>query len=1214
MRIVIDMQAAQTESRFRGIGRYTISFVEAVCRNSGEHEIILALNGIFDDTLAYIRDIFCTLLPPENIRVWHSIDDVSYSLPNNTYRKDAAKIIREAFLASLEPDIIHVCSLFEGYVDDAVTSLDYLDNKIPTTVMLYDLIPLMNADKYLIPMPDYAHFYKEKIKDIKNASLLLAISKSSMNEAECYLDFPSEQVVNISTAVDSKFKNIAIDDNKKASLLLKYGIERKFILYSGGGDERKNLHRLIKAYAELPRNIRAEYQLVLVGRMPERCIEGLKSVASKSNLSKNELVITGYVSDDELISFYNLCELFVFPSWHEGFGLPVLEAMSCGTPVICSNTSSLPEVIGDIDATFDPMSVNSIKSKMLFALENEEYRFSLRENGLRQAEFFSWDKTAQKALDAWESVYSDFNCWHADKSIDYRTLLTSLVPVVCDFSDSDLMNIANCISKNERNGIERQLFVDISELSQRDAATGVQRVVRNYLKWLLISPPKGFRVAPVYATISGTYFYANKFINKFIGKESKIEEDTPIYLTRGDVFLCLDLQHHVQLSNESFYKKAINSGVIVKFFVYDLLPIQYPDFFKNSEISDLHYKLMKMIAQLDGAICISKATSDTLENWISTNSIYKSQYFKNSWLHIGCDIDVECYIDELPEDISSAVKKDKSQITFLCVSTIEPRKCQELILDSIEILWSEGIDVNLIFVGKEGWKVEAFAERLRHHHELNNRLYWFDGISDEYLQVLYKYSSCLISASINEGFGLPVVEAARNGIPLVLRDIPVFREIAGDNAHYFSGGVSELAISIKSWIGLFSEDNHPKSTGINMLTWQQSTERLKEILLHEAYPRKQLLVDISELVVQDAKTGIQRVVRSILNEWVKSPPKGYRVEPVYGNVGSGYKYARKFLSRFIHDTSDFVESDDPVEYAPGDIWIGLDLQPSVVVSNKDFFNYIKNSGVQVYFVVYDLLCVKFPQYFSPGAEKGFIDWLSVVMESNGALCISKDVAFELSEWRKEHSINQGDFLIDWFHLGADVENSCPSKGIPDNAERIITSLKTCPSFIMVGTLEPRKGHEQILHSFEELWCKGIDVNLVIIGKEGWLVNSLVDEIISHAEYNKRLFWFDSVSDEYLQILYTASSCLIAASYGEGFGLPLIEAAQNNIPIIARDIPVFREVAGEHAFYFENDSSISKDIEAWLALFQSGNYPRSERISWLTWRESANRLLKIIDRN
>lgn len=175
---------------------------------------------------------------------------------------------------------------------------------------------------------------------------------------------------------------------------------------------------------------------------------------------------------------------------------------------------------------------------------------------------------------------------------------------------------------------------------------------------------------------------------------------------------------------------------------------------------------------------------------------------------------------------------------------------------------------------------------------------------------------------------------------------------------------------------------------------------------------------------------------------------------------------------------------------------------------------------------------------------------------------------------------------------------------------MLDTVEARPSFLLVGTIEPRKGHAQVLAAFEQLWQAGQDVNLVIVGKLGWKVENLIEQLRNHEELGKRLFSLESVSDEYLEKFYAASTCLIAASYGEGFGLPLIEAAQHKLPVIARDIPVFREVAGEHAYYFDTDTSegLAQSIKTWLALYQNGQHPKSDAMPWLTWKESAQQLL------
>jgi glycosyltransferase involved in cell wall biosynthesis len=166
---------------------------------------------------------------------------------------------------------------------------------------------------------------------------------------------------------------------------------------------------------------------------------------------------------------------------------------------------------------------------------------------------------------------------------------------------------------------------------------------------------------------------------------------------------------------------------------------------------------------------------------------------------------------------------------------------------------------------------------------------------------------------------------------------------------------------------------------------------------------------------------------------------------------------------------------------------------------------------------------------------------------------------------------------------------------------------------------------QTIEAFTRLWQAGQDINLVVVGREGW--RGVPDEarrsipqtmacLRSHAELGKRLLWLEDASDEYLEQAYAASTCLIAASEGEGFGLPLIEAAQKRMPILARDIPIFREVAGGHAHFFDGlaPEDMADAVVAWLRLSESGQAPTSAEMPWLTWRQSTELLLTRIELN
>lgn len=167
---------------------------------------------------------------------------------------------------------------------------------------------------------------------------------------------------------------------------------------------------------------------------------------------------------------------------------------------------------------------------------------------------------------------------------------------------------------------------------------------------------------------------------------------------------------------------------------------------------------------------------------------------------------------------------------------------------------------------------------------------------------------------------------------------------------------------------------------------------------------------------------------------------------------------------------------------------------------------------------------------------------------------------------------------------------------------------------MVSTIEPRKGHWQIIKAFEILWKKGLDFNLVLVGKKGWKVERLVNYLKKHSELNKRLFWLGYISDDLLEYLYRNALATIMASEGEGFGLSIIESAYYKTPIIARDIKVFREIAKNGAFYFKNSKSpelLAKDLEKWLDLYKKSKHPDPSNINWMTWDEHIEKLKEIL---
>lgn len=1226
MRIMIDLQGAQTESRFRGIGRYSLSLALAMARNAGDHEIWLALSAAFIESIPDIRHAFDGLIPQERIRVFDVPTPVAECAPANYWRARAAENIREHFLQQLKPDVVHVSSLFEGYGDDAVTSVGAFASGVNTAVTLYDLIPLLNQKTYL-PTNTQRDYYLRKVQSLKNAGLLLAISEYSRRSAIDALQLPEDHVVNISAAIDGCFRPITLSVERSHQLHSRYGLQRKMVMYAPGGfDVRKNFDGLLRAYALLPSKLRANHQLVIVSKVSDSDRASLQHLRKEAGLAEDELVLTGYLSDEDLVALYNLATLFVFPSKCEGFGMPVLEAMACGAPTIGSNTSSIHEVIGWEDALFDPLSTVNMAEKIVEGLLNERFRNQLKQRGIEHAKNFSWITSAKRAISVFEAQQpSHFINRCPLNGTTNRKELTPLLESLAEIStppmasEGDLLSVARAIAFNTGNEIPRQLLVDISEIVQRDAKSGIQRVVRSILLELLNKAPDGYEVCPIYFD-GHQYRYATNFTSQFLNKPVPVNTDEIAEFNQDDIYLALDLTAHLTHAVHPLHMRFQSIGVQIYFVVYDILFTKRPDWCSEGASILLEGWLRGISQVATGLICISESVAVEVRAWLKQNPPLRLPGPVVGSFHLGADIENSLPTKGMPDNAAGVLNLLKATPSFLTVGTVEPRKGHAQTLAAIELLWAEGIDVNWVIVGNQGWHVEDLADKMRHHTELGKRFFWLESISDEYLEELYRASACLLFASEGEGFGLPLIEAAQHKLPIIARDIPVFREVAGEHAFYFSGLEPQaLADAIQQWLMLNAEGKAPLSVNMPWLTWRQSAEQLCQLLkvdsgvCRNSKQKHQLFVDISELVQRDAKSGVQRVTRSILGQLLAQPPAGFRVEPVYATVEQGYRYAHNFTSRFL-DTTVSGLTDSPIEFQADDVFFGLDLQPQVVPAQQDFFKLLRRQGVRVYFLVHDLLPISLPKAFPNGTYEGYRKWLEVVVQNDGAVCVSKTTADELSAWIKNCGFpHRTEFRISWSHNGADIKNSKPTRGLPEDANAVLNLLKAKPSFLMVGTLEPRKGHTQTLIAIEQLWRQGTDVNLVIVGKQGWQLEALVKKIHKHPELNKRLFWLEGISDEYLEKVYAASICLIAASEGEGFGLPLIEAAQHKLPIIARDIPVFREVAGEHAFYFSGfePKDLANTIKQWLTLKAAGKTPGSEGMPWLTWQESTARLVEVL---
>lgn len=830
MRIVIDMQGAQTQSRFRGIGRYSLSLSLSLAKNRADNEIFLLLSAAFPETIQTIKDAFKDLLPAQNIFVWFAETPLKQASPKNCSRQNIAEIIREEVLNSLNPDVVLITSLFEGFGDDALTSVKRTKNNFKTAVILYDLIPYIYPKHYL-SNELMQNYYLSKIEYLKKADYLFAISDSSQQEAINYLEFDAKNITNISSATSDIFKPRVLAAYEKQKLFFRYDINKKFIMYAPGGfDYRKNVDILLEAYANLPIDIKQNYQLLIASKISKDKKQYLEELAVSLGIKENELIIAGYVSDDDLVSLYNMTNLFVFPSIHEGFGLPLLEAMSCGAPVIGSNTSSIPEVIGKKESLFNPYTPKEITALITNILETPSLQQKLKLHSQKHSKMFSWDKSAKILLDSLSNKIKP----KLQTSSQTPLSLEPFKHLISDkkFSNNDIVTLSHYISLNNPKEKSPTVYIDITVLNKQDYGTGIQRVVRAVISELFKSPIDGYESVLVHFEKQNGKIrcLTASAAQAKLTSTSTTKQDEVIEPKSGDIFFGLDLVSDViEAHKQGLFQRYKASGVKIKFVIYDILPILHPQWWPEGG-SVHHTNWLLAIADVaDELISISSSVNDEVQEYLKSINFKKIKNIKFSWFHLGADLSSSLPSLGMPQNTDAILSKLTAAPTFLMVGTIEPRKGHFQALQAFDILWNENYDINLAIVGKSGWLVEDAVNFINAHPQKNIKLFWFDSISDEFLEKLYASSSALIAASQAEGFGLPLIEAAKHSLPLIARDIPVFKEVAQNHAFYFTNTASaqDLAQSIKEFLSLYKTDLHPKTDLMPYLNWQQSVENLK---------------------------------------------------------------------------------------------------------------------------------------------------------------------------------------------------------------------------------------------------------------------------------------------------------------------------------------------------------------------------------------------------
>lgn len=377
----------------------------------------------------------------------------------------------------------------------------------------------------------------------------------------------------------------------------------------------------------------------------------------------------------------------------------------------------------------------------------------------------------------------------------------------------------------------RQLLVDISNIAQVDSRTGIQRVVRALWLGLCRSTPAGFVLRPVFATRERGYRLApSDFLTRTItdphGNFPSVE------VRPGDIFLGLDLAPNLLPLHERQIAGWKRNGALIHFVIYDLLPLLGPRWFGWRARRNFRRWIKVVERQAHSAICISPSVARDFIRWTGRPTLFGAgrREVLATCIRLGSDIANSEPSQGLPENYAQILRWISERKTVLMVGTVEPRKGYDKALAAFEHLWRKGRqDVGLLIVGKPGWKTRRLQHKLRELALGPYPLCWIENASDQLLQTLYSASFGLLHAAHAEGLGLPLLEAALYRKPLLVRSLPVFKEIGLSGCTYFKNDEPEqLADTILSWTNaapVCAESS-------NLPNWQDSADDLLDAIIH----------------------------------------------------------------------------------------------------------------------------------------------------------------------------------------------------------------------------------------------------------------------------------------------------------------------------------------------------------------------------------------------
>jgi glycosyltransferase involved in cell wall biosynthesis len=1226
---VIDLQCCQTAARSRGMGRYSLSLVEEIARQGKAHDFLFLLNRRYlPKSRAAIEAI--ERMGGHGAILYYSYPDVRRDVATRFLREKVANLLRNDRVETASADVYHVCSLFEGesVYGNCPSFVDLPNANVIVSATLYDFIPVLYPEKYLNE-PALAEWYRRTMGVASRLDIGFAISDATRRDAERLLFLPPEKLVNVSGDVDARFAPGGVPADSPIWRAVRPDIP--FVFYVGGPDFRKNMIRLVEAFAAALPTLGTVHQLVLLCNADGEEASIARERARRLGIAQRVLFL-GEITDDSLKHLYQACALFIFPSLYEGLGLPVIEAMRCGAPVLVGDNSSLTELVPEDAYRFDALDVEAMTRAMTRVLNDSDLRSRMRDWSVARAAAFSWSKSAARVLESWEAAHDRKRAARprpqpARAKIAMFSPLPPLrtgiadycadfLPVLAKFADIEVF-----VDELPDPSL-RRLGVPILHHAQFPArAGGYDAVV-----YQLGNSPYHHYMRPYLAHYPGVVVLHDAFMGHlshdpanpgpFVLRMLARYHGAARALIRADdngsqaaYRLIGDLSCAAGLVEQSL-------GVIVHSrFARDIVARgAVPAIAPPIEVHRQYRAPRPAVSADDAARARARL------------GLPGDALLIMSFGHVAATKGVLELIAAFRR--SAAATSAKAQLIFVGELEGGAGRATPFAQAAVDALR-----------GAENIRVTGFVDAAAYEDYLASADIGVQlrtitrGETSRALLDLFAsgvatiYNRLGATAELPEAVGLRIDDCATDALAAAIDrlagDPDLRRRYGAAAAAFVDAEASSDAIAEGFVAAVLEMKTRARVCGPAAVS-RKIAELLKDAPVEEAFvdeicesfvdqeraelsPR--LLIDVTHIREGDLKTGVQRVVREFTR--AAYALEDCRVEAqAFAFTEEGLAYADDFAqacgARFGFEALDARYGR--LDLRPFDRMLLADGTWHLTDWMQEPLGRLNEVGGAAYALVHDILPLERPDLFLPHVCESMTKWIALMAARGAGMIATSQAGADAligALKRGGFEIREG-LRIGYQRLGADF-SAAPDEA-PTSKTRELLSRRNL--FVMVGTVEPRKGHDYVLDAFESLWARGVDATLVFVGKPGWNVDALIARFDGHPQKDRKFFCLGFMPEADVAAFYRGAHATIVASIAEGFGLPIYEAAFHGSPLLLSDLAVFRELAGDHARYFTAGSAEALAATA-LATIEGGARD-SRGVSPSSWRDFTEGVRRFMD--